>query len=404
MNKINLVFFIVFQFCALQLFSQKKYPFIQYDSNKIIHATDSSDFIAFYNKIDGLKNGSLKKVTIAHYGGSHIQAGQWTEVLADSFQALGNFRGGGAFAFPYRIANTNGPPFYRSLSTGTWTRCRCVPSELCAPLGMAGIVAVNNDLDASFGMQLKTNGHIQSFTSIRVYHNFNPSFTFDIGSGFPVPAKRLEVPEMGYTLFEFAVPVDSVNFKLHKIDNKQRDFILRGFSIQNEEPGFYFASMGVNGASTKSYINCSEFTKELMSLKPDLFIFSIGVNDAQDLDFNAEDFIKRYDSLVAIVKQVSPDCAILFTTISDNYIKRKTSNSRSLATNAAIYQLMEKHNAALWDMFTIMGGLRSIYTWYQNDLASADKIHFNTEGYKLIGSLMFEAISKDYKANSNNQK
>ena len=115
MNKINLVFFIVFQFCAQQLFSQKKYPFIQYDSNKIIHATDSSDFIAFYKKIDGLKNGTLKKVTIAHYGGSHIQAGQWTEVLADSFQALGKFRGGGAFAFPFRIANTNGPPFYLSL-------------------------------------------------------------------------------------------------------------------------------------------------------------------------------------------------------------------------------------------------------------------------------------------------
>ena len=53
--------------------------------------------------------------------------------------------------------------------------------------------------------------------------------------------------EFGYTLFEFAVPVDSVNFKLHKTDNNQRDFILRGFSIENEEPGFYFASMGVNG-------------------------------------------------------------------------------------------------------------------------------------------------------------
>ncbi len=404
MSKKYFYFFLFFQFCALQLFSQKKYPFIQYDSNKIIHAADSSDFIAFYKKIDGLKNGALKRVTIAHYGGSHIQAGQWTEVLADSFQALGDFKGGGAFTFPFRVVNTNGPPFYRSISTGTWVRCRCVPSELCAPLGMAGIAAVNNDAFASFGMKLKTNNHIQSFSSIKVYHNFNPSFTFDIVKGYPVPAKRIEVQEFGYTLFEFAVPVDSINFSLQKKDNTQRDFILRGFSIENEEPGFYFATMGVNGASTKSYINCSEFTKELMSLKPDLFIFSIGVNDAQDLDFNAEDFIKRYDSMVALVKSVSPDCAILFTTISDNYIKRKTSNSRSLATNAAIYHLMEKHNAALWDMFTIMGGLRSIYTWYQNDLASADKIHFNTEGYKLIGYLMFEAISKDYRENSVTQK
>ncbi len=400
MKKCFYLFFILFIFSFAQLHAQKTYAFIKYDSNYIHQATDSANLLAFYKKIDALKNGTRNRVTIAHYGGSHIQAGQWSEMLADSFQAMGNFKGGGAFCFPFRTANTNGPPFYKSLSTGTWQRCRCVPSELCAPLGMAGIAAINNEADASFGMQLKPNGHINAFNSIKVFHNFNASFTFEINAGYPVAYKRMEVQEYGYTIFTFAVPVDSVTFRLHKLDNKQDDFILRGFSIENSEPGFYFAAMGVNGASTNSYIHCSEFEKELRDVKPDLFIFSIGVNDAQDPDFNAAAFIARYDSLVEMVKHVSPDCAILFTTISDNYIKKKTSNTRSLATNAALFTLTEKHNAAIWDMFSVMGGIRSISTWYTNGLAAADKIHFNTEGYHIIGALMFEAILKSYEANS----
>ncbi|MFI5171433.1 MAG: GDSL-type esterase/lipase family protein [Chitinophagales bacterium] len=398
--------FIPVLFFSLQIVvaQTKQLAFVQYNENKITFTSDSSAMLAFYKKIDELKVGKINRITIAHYGGSHIQAGQWTEVMADSFQALQNFTGGGAFTFPFRIAHTNGPPFYRSFSTGTWSRCRCVPSELCAPLGMAGIVAVNNDSSASFGIQLKENGHINSFNSIKVFHNFNPDFNFEISPGFQVPYKKTNMPGFGYTLFQFEIPVDSVNFDLNRIGTSDPDFLLRGFSIENNNPGFYYASMGVNGASTRSYIHCEEFIKELHDLKPDLFIFSIGVNDAQDRDFNQGNFYSQYDSLVSMVRSVSPDCAILFTTISDNYIKRKTSNARSIAVNEAIFNLAEKNHAAVWDMFTIMGGIRSIDKWYRAGLASGDRIHFNSQGYQIIGNMMFEAIKNSYTNNSSSIK
>ena len=58
--------------------------------------------------------------------------------------------------------------------------------------------------------------------------------------------------------------------------------------------------------------------------------------------------------------------------------------------------LAKKYNAAFWDMFQVMGGLGSIYQWQQAGLAKKDKIHLTTEGYKLMGDLMFSAILKKY--------
>ena len=85
----------VFYLVSYQTKAQQ-YPFINYDQSKLYLAKDSSQMMSFYKKIDELREGKRKKVTVVHFGGSHIQAGFWTEVLMDGFQSMGNFnrRGG----------------------------------------------------------------------------------------------------------------------------------------------------------------------------------------------------------------------------------------------------------------------------------------------------------------------
>jgi len=63
-------------------------------------------------------------------------------------------------------------------------------------------------------------------------------------------------------------------------------------------------------------------------------------------------------------------------------------------------EVAAKNGAAVWDMYTVMGGLGSIDKWYRSGLASSDRIHFNNTGYKLIGGMMFEAIHQHYNAHS----
>ena len=178
------------------------------------------------------------------------------------------------------------------------------------------------------------------------------------------------------------------------------DFMLRGFSIENSSPGFYYGVMGVNGASTNSFLRCPLFVSELSTIPPDLVIFSLGVNDTHDPNFSKEAFKNRYDSLITLVKKASPNCAIMFTTVTDNYMTRKASNKRPIKAQEAMYELMEKHNACVYDLYAVMGGYKSIYKWYKAGFAAKDKVHFNAKGYKLIGNLMFDAINRSYEYNS----
>lgn len=381
--------------------SAQQYPFINYNQSKLHLAKDSTQFMKFYKKIDELREGKRKKVTIVHFGGSHIQAGFWTEVLMDGFQSMGSFKGGGTFIFPFKIVKTNSPHFFKSFTTGKWIRKRnALSKEMCDNLGMAGMAGITNDSANTFGFKLLKNNHHQSFNSLRVYHNFNPSFEFSIANQTGIHFVRKDIPKLGYTEFTFETFIDSVNFNLLKKDSIIPDFMLRGFSIDNTNPGFYYAAIGVNGASTSSYLRCQQFVNELATIPPDLVIFSLGVNDTHDVNFSKQKFIQNYDSLITLIKVASPNCTFLFTTVTDNYMNRKTSNKRPIKAQEAMYELMEKHNAAVYDLYAVMGGYKSIYKWYKAGLAAKDKVHFNGRGYNILSTMMFDAINRSYKFNS----
>lgn len=379
----------------------QQYPFINYNQSKLYLAKDSSQFMKFYKKIDELREGKRKKVTVVHFGGSHIQAGFWTEVLMDGFQSMGNFNGGGTFIFPFKIVKTNSPNFFKSFTTGKWIRKRsALAKEMCDNLGMAGMAGITNDSANTFGFNLLKNNHHQKFNSLRVYHNFNPSFEFSIANQTGLHFTRNDFKKNGYSEFFFESYIDSVNFNLIRKDTIIPDFMLRGFSIENDNPGFYYAAIGVNGASTSSYLRCQEFVNELSTIPPDLVIFSLGVNDTHSVNFSKDQFIANYDSLIALIKIASPNCTFLFTTVTDNYMTRRTANKRPIKAEEAMFELMEKHKAAVYDLYAVMGGYKSIYKWQKAGLAAKDKVHFNGRGYRILANLMFDAINRSYRYNS----
>lgn len=381
--------------------SGQTYPFINQQASVLHLSKDSAQFLDFYKKIDELKTGARNKVSIVHFGGSHIQAGFWTEVLMNGFQNIGNFKGGGTFIFPFKIVKTNSPSFFKSFTTGQWIRKRnALAKEMCDNLGMAGMAGITNDAENTFGFKLLPNNHHQTFNSLRVYHNFNPSFEFSIINQEGLYFTRKDFKAKSYTEFIFESYIDSINFKLIKKDTLIRDFMLRGFSIENSNPGFYYASIGVNGASTSSYLKCQEFVNELSGLPPDLVIFSLGVNDTHAPNFSKQQFMANYDSLITLVKLASPNCVFLFTTVTDNYMTRKASNKRPIKAQEAMFELMEKHHAAVYDLYEVMGGYKSISKWYKAGIAAKDKVHFNGKGYTLLANLMFDAIYKSYQYNT----
>lgn len=377
---------------------------IHQDKSKLLLAKDSSLFLKFYQKMDEMQEGKKDRLYIAQMGGSHTQGGLWAEQLMNGFQGLGNYSGGGVYIFPFKIVRSNTPSFYRSFGTGKWKRCRsAITKELCNNLGVSGMAAITNDSLTSFGFKLLATSNPKSFNSLKVYHNFNSNFKMSLTDS-TLRYQQIEFKENGYSEFVFENEIDSIQFKVLRLDTLQRDFVLRGMSAENKNRGFYYATLGVNGASTSSFLRCTEFTNDLKVIPPDMVIFCLGVNDTHDMNFTKERFIANYDSLVNQIKKVSPDCAFLFVTTTDNYIRRKTPNKRPIKAAEAAYELAEKHKGAVYDLYAVMGGYKSIYRWYRAGYASRDKVHFSGKGYRIIGSMMFDAIRRNYQYNSKLKK
>ncbi len=375
------------------------YSFINYNVNHLNFDKDSSTFIKFYKKLHELNQGTGKRLTIAHIGGSHVQGGMWSNAFMENLQTCFNVYGGGYFAFPYKLAKTNGQPYASGFTSGKWKKCRCVTKDFCLPLGMNGISVSTNDSSNYFGMALTKKSVIKKFNTVRVYHNFNPSFEFYS----LMKAKREDRIDKGYSIFRFDEPVDSVSFSLLRCDTLVKDFTLFGFSLEDDvASGFYLAGLGANGASSHSFLRCNYFKPQLATIQPDMVIISLGVNDVQAKNFSKDEFIAHYDSLIRIIKEVNPECAILLTTTTDNYVKRKTPNKRTESAQEALFDVMRIHQVAVWDMYEVMGGYKSISKWTKTGLASRDRVHFSGKGYRILGTMMYEALYNSYQYNQKN--
>lgn len=394
--------FILVLCFSINLFSQddKRYPFIEYNLNHLYFSKDSSAFLNFYQKLDSFSAKKKKQISIAHIGGSHVQGGTWSNTFMSELNNQFKPAGGGYFVFPYKLAKTNSPPYATSFSNGNWRKCRCVGKDFCLPLGMCGMSITSNDSANFFGVALTKRANFTAFNTIKVYHNFNTSFDFTVSPRNQIQAVRIDKKELGYTQFDLDKPIDSLSFDFIRKDTLEKDFILYGFSLEsNLANGIYLAALGANGASSESFLKCTFFSEQLKTVNPDLVIISLGVNDTQAKDFDKSEYIEHYDSLIRVLKQVNPNVAILLTTTTDNFIRRRTANKRTVKTKDAMFELMDKHNVAVWDLYSVMGGLKSMLKWQKVGLAAKDRVHFSPKGYIVLGKLMYDALNYSYHNN-----
>ena len=82
---------------------------------------------------------------------------------------------------------------------------------------------------------------------------------------------------------------------------------------------------------------------------------------------------------------------------------------RSLNTFAADYTReintqSESKQHAVWDLFSIFGGLYGVNRNYRQGLMSGDKVHYSKTGYEKQGTLFTEALLQAYENYKTNLK
>ena len=363
---------------------------------------DTTVYNRFFKKLDKLIFEGEGNVKILHIGGSHIQAGtlshQIRTNLLTMFPGLAGSRG---MIFPFSAAKTNNPLNYRTTSTGTWEVNKNTLKTSKYPLGLTGMCVFTNDLDATISIRLKNNdGVVYDFNKVYVLGSCD-SGTRRVMLKIQDSIAIEGVYDSAKVMYSFVLPcyTDSFTLYFEKQDSVWGNFCLRGFWLDNSLPGITYVDIGVNGATVPSYLRCSYLENDLRFVKPDLCIFSIGINDASGTDFDTTYFQNNYKELIRRIRNVSPDCAILFTTNNDSFRKvgkRYHNNENGLLAQQAFYSLSEYYNAGIWDLFSFMGGLNSMKKWEEKGLGQRDKIHFTQEGYNLIGNLIYNALLSNY--------
>lgn len=377
------------------LYRVNEYNFVRPDLNTLHNFGMDEHSAHFYNKLEKLLKTGEGRINIVHIGGSHIQAGTFSGQIRNRLQTLdGDMNAGFGFMFPYRISRTNSPFGYYIRYNGAWQSCRNVEKRKSDPLGVGGIAATTSAPKTELTILLEEENLLDyRFDKIRImYENQAGNYTLSIDSlllkSFHKTSDFIDI--------ELNEKVDSLKITFQKDRNKKGSFTLFGIISESAPNGFLYHSIGVNGAHVPAFNRCQLFEEQMADLQPDLVILGLGINDAYGRRFSQKKYENEYTELVEKIRRASPKSAIIFTTNNDSYLYRRYVNKNATKVRESMLRLGEKHQAGVWDMFSVMGGLNSIVMWQKNKLAQRDRIHFTREGYLLLGDLFFNALMQDF--------
>ncbi|MFN8394120.1 MAG: GDSL-type esterase/lipase family protein [Bacteroidia bacterium] len=374
------------------------YPFLHLDKNQLTFPGDPNAFEPLFAKMDKVLYEGKGQVQVVHIGGSHLQADMWSDRMRQRLQHF--FPGVEAtrgLLFPFNMAHTNNPYNYHTEYTGNWESCRNVQWNKACTLGLTGISATTHDSLCRIKVFFRGADYPQyEFNRVRVFMDLDSS-SYSVSVVNPgVTSQASTDSALGYTAFQLGAFQTSLELEIRKTAPGQNHFTFYGISLESEDPGFVYSAIGVNGAATKSYLRCNLFEQHLRAVKPDLVIFSVGINDANTSEFDSHMFERNYDSLLTRVRRAVPGSTILFTTNNDTYYLKKYPNRNAEKVRVSMLKIAKKHNAAVWDLFEIMGGLGSIKEWIAAGLANQDKIHLLKPGYELVADMLFNALMQAY--------
>ena len=386
------IFIIILSLIAFSIKSQSlcdTLPFINCDKNEIIINENDSNITDLITKLKSLKTDKNSSLQIIHIGDSHLQAGFLTEkIKQELFQYFSNDTiTSPGFIFPYTVAETNNPFFYKVGYTGTWDWCKNIDQEKTCNLGLSGITIRTKDSIASISIKMQNLKYKHPtkyyFDKIKILHNSSDSINITVNNKIAKPFK-------GYSFIELENHTDSIFIEITQ--NQENQFELYGIILENSISEINYHTIGINGATAQSYLKCDYFSDHLNLINPDLIIISLGTNEAYNDDFSQLEHEYILKDLIYQIKDVSPNVAILLINANDHLKNRKSLNQNVKKVNNNILKICKELNLSYWDFYTIMGGENSIIDWYKKGLSAEDKLHFKKIGYEIQGELFTKAL------------
>ncbi len=389
-------------FLMLEKAYDSLFPFVRYEKNNFAFYTPvAPNHKGFYDKFERVIKQKQGKLNLYHLGGSHLQADIYTHdirtFLQTHWQGLAGER---AWVFPFNLAHSNNPGNYRFESDNTWKGYRSAKQKqahIPYDYGLLGYVMTTKDSVANLHFYYRKTEVKPPIQHIKILHN-RGAFPYEINFGdkeqFVI--KSVHNPRVGSTDVYFSIPIYEFDLQFVKTTDLDEELEIYGFLLTNDEPGFSYSAIGVNGAGLYTYLDNRRFKEQLEMYPPDMFVFSVGTNDGNVPynKFHPETYKSNLIKMIDLVLSVNPDCAIFLTVPNDSFYKRRYLNRNIARERKIIVEVAKKYQLPVWDLYGLMGELGSSKIWLKNQLMRPDLIHFTFEGYHFKGKLFIDAFMK----------
>ena len=365
-----------------QLKQVGNYSFLNIESNRIAYYGNSSlQFERIYKKFSPMIKLGKGQVRILHIGDSHLQADFFSGRVRANFQSIFlGLQGARGMICPYM----KGCPDSYKITYGTqWQHYNILSKEQST---IFANTVYTTEKNASIRIAVNHRNPIKyDFDKVRIYHSpLKPQERIDID----YPSYKKVSVEDGYTVFTLNGYTDTINISVNKTSNDT--LFIHGFYFDNEDAGVVYNVTGVNSAEARHYLKIKS-DESLKTLGLDLIIISLGTNDCYEAS-GVESFASNLTELVAKIREQIPDVAILLTTPSDCWYKRKHVNKRMKEARNIIKEVAKQNNCAVWDWYEVMGGEGASSKWVDRQLMQKDRVHLTLNGYYLQGDLLFNAL------------
>ena len=378
-------------------FTYETYGLENDNDNVIQNATHLDDF---FESLYQLKITNDRKINIVHLGDSHIQADYLTSIVRRNFHRhFGN--AGRGLIVPLRIAGTNEPNNFKTVSTGKWISKRCVFPDQPLPIGIGGVTIATNQSDASFEIFMNDLWLDYTFNQLTLFYaKDGQSFDFTISDKNGKPLGKIDPSQddmnVNHSQIRWDKRVDAVRIQVAKKQAEQRRAIIFGAILEHDDNGVLYHTIGVNGAKFQHYNAAKFFSEQITVVKPDMFIISLGTNEAIDFPHLDKNFASQIDRLVTTLRTNSPTAKIILVTPQDSFQRKNKANPGIMTVREQIIQYAVENGLAFYDMYRAMGGENSAKAWSKSSLLTADGVHLSRSGYEYQGNLLYHAILKSY--------
>jgi lysophospholipase L1-like esterase len=371
------------------------YSFIHYDENVI---SNSGKLDSVFKKLIRLRNNHKGRVNIIHIGDSHIQADGITSVVRGGFQDFFGDAGRG-LVFPYQLANTNAPHDIHAVSNDNWHNSRVTNGDASFEPGISGFAVQSAHKNAFIRLSLNDPDLRQSYFNRMVLFLGKDGATYELAdSNIKTPLTFTTQPGIDTPSFVFNADTLLTSFQLTRTDEPgQKDFAFYGASLERRDTGgVLYHAIGVNGARYEQYVNNDLLWKQLSALHGDLFIISLGTNEAQNPHVDELQLISLCEAFIQKIHKIAPKAMVVITTPAPSYFRMKRPNTSLQTVTHAFTKFCDEKRLPYWNLYAISGGKTGAAAWKQRGLLSNDLVHYNQQGYKLQGQLLLDALSKAY--------